>query len=158
MGVSCYVCPPPPAGRAVEPFREETASVAFYNRPAPDGSRPGIFYVNLADMTQVQKPQVEAIAFHEGAPGHHFQIALAQELIRRPSVTPADAGCQALVCDADEFCCKWSWDGVCTIKAKELCDIPVHFAVDDMQIAEDMQVIVGHMVMQWLYENKPAVE
>ncbi|WP_187335536.1 DUF885 domain-containing protein [Novosphingopyxis iocasae] len=66
--------------RAVEPFREETASVAFYNRPAPDGSRPGIFYVNLADMTQVQKPQVEAIAFHEGAPGHHFQIALAQEL------------------------------------------------------------------------------
>ncbi len=66
--------------RAVEPFREETASVAFYNRPAPDGSRPGIFYVNLADMTQVQKPQVEAIAFHEGAPGHHFQIARAQEI------------------------------------------------------------------------------
>lgn len=66
--------------RAVEPFREETAAVAFYNRPAPDGSRPGIFYVNLADMTQVQKPQVEAIAFHEGAPGHHFQIARAQEI------------------------------------------------------------------------------
>ena len=66
--------------RAVEPFREETAAVAFYNRPAPDGSRPGIFYVNLADMTQVQKPQSEAIAFHEGAPGHHFQIARAQEL------------------------------------------------------------------------------
>ncbi|ALU91457.1 sedoheptulose 7-phosphate isomerase [Herbaspirillum rubrisubalbicans M1] len=43
-------------------------------------------------------------------------------------------------------------------KAKALCDIPIHFAVDDMQIAEDMQVIVGHMVMQWLYENKPAVE
>lgn len=40
-------------------------------------------------------------------------------------------------------------------KAKELCDIPVHFAIDDMQIAEDMQVIVGHMVMQWLHENRP---
>ncbi len=66
--------------RAVEPFRQDTASVAFYNRPAPDGSRPGIFYVNLADMTQVQKTQVEAIAHHEGAPGHHFQIARAQEL------------------------------------------------------------------------------
>ncbi len=66
--------------RAVEPFREETAAVAFYNQPAPDGSRPGIFYVNLANMTQVQKPQAEAIAFHEGAPGHHFQIARAQEL------------------------------------------------------------------------------
>jgi uncharacterized protein (DUF885 family) len=66
--------------RAVEAWRQETASVAFYNRPTPDGSRPGIFYVNLADMTQVLKPQIEAIAYHEGAPGHHFQIALAQEL------------------------------------------------------------------------------
>jgi uncharacterized protein (DUF885 family) len=65
--------------RAVEPFREKTASIAFYNRGAPDGSRPGIFYVNLADMTQVQKVQLEAIAYHEGAPGHHFQIARAQE-------------------------------------------------------------------------------
>jgi uncharacterized protein (DUF885 family) len=64
--------------RAVETWRQETASVAFYNQPAPDGSRPGIFYVNLADMTQVQKPQVAAIAHHEGAPGHHFQIARAQ--------------------------------------------------------------------------------
>ncbi len=66
--------------RAVEAWRQETASVAFYNQPAPDGSRPGIFYVNLADMNQVQKPQVAAIAHHEGAPGHHFQIARAQEL------------------------------------------------------------------------------
>jgi uncharacterized protein (DUF885 family) len=66
--------------RAVEAWRQETAPVAFYNRPSPDGSRPGIFYVNLADMTQVLRPQVEAIAYHEGAPGHHFQIALAQEL------------------------------------------------------------------------------
>ncbi len=66
--------------RAVEAWRQETASVAFYNRPAPDGSRPGIYYVNLADMTQVLKPQVEAISYHEGAPGHHFQIAFAQEI------------------------------------------------------------------------------
>lgn len=66
--------------RAVEEWRQDTASVAFYNRPTPDGSRPGIFYVNLADMTQVLKPQIEGIAYHEGAPGHHFQIALAQEL------------------------------------------------------------------------------
>ncbi|MFN3859056.1 MAG: DUF885 domain-containing protein [Caulobacter sp.] len=66
--------------RAVEAWREQTASVAFYNPPTPDGSRPGIFYVNLADMTQVLKTQVEGIAYHEGAPGHHFQIALMQEL------------------------------------------------------------------------------
>ena len=66
--------------RAVEPWRQETAAVAFYNRPSPDGSRPGIYYVNLADMDQVLRPQTEAISYHEGAPGHHFQIALAQEL------------------------------------------------------------------------------
>jgi uncharacterized protein (DUF885 family) len=66
--------------RAVEKFREATAPVAFYNRPTPDGSRPGIYYVNLADMTQVLKPQIEGISYHEGAPGHHFQIARQQEL------------------------------------------------------------------------------
>lgn len=70
--------------RAVEPFREATASIAFYNAPAPDGSRPGIYYVNLSDMTQVLKPQIEGISYHEGAPGHHFQIAYAQELGEMP--------------------------------------------------------------------------
>lgn len=66
--------------RAVEKFREATASVAFYNQPTPDGSRPGIYYVNLADMNQVLKPQIESISYHEGAPGHHFQIARSIEL------------------------------------------------------------------------------
>ncbi|MGJ3628767.1 DUF885 family protein [Sphingomonas sp. MMS24-JH45] len=70
--------------RAVEKWREGTASTAFYNRPAPDGSRPGIFYVNLVDMTQTQKVQLDAIAAHEGAPGHHFQIARAMELTGLP--------------------------------------------------------------------------
>jgi len=70
--------------RAVEPFREATASTAFYNQPALDGSRPGIFYVNLVDMNQTQKIQLAAIAAHEGAPGHHFQIARAQELTGIP--------------------------------------------------------------------------
>ncbi len=70
--------------RKVEPWREATASVAFYNPGTPDGSRPGIFYVNLADMTQVQKVQLEAIAYHEGAPGHHFQIARSLEQANLP--------------------------------------------------------------------------
>jgi uncharacterized protein (DUF885 family) len=70
--------------RAVEEWRQDTAPVAFYNRPSEDGSRPGIYYVNLADMNQVLKPQTEAISYHEGAPGHHFQIALAQELPNVP--------------------------------------------------------------------------
>ncbi len=42
-------------------------------------------------------------------------------------------------------------------KAKAMADVPIHFAVDDMQIAEDMQLVVGHMIMQWLYQNRPQV-
>ncbi len=70
--------------RAVEEWREETAPVAFYNRPTPDGSRPGIYYVNLKDMAKKQKHEMETIAYHEGAPGHHFQIAIQQELTGVP--------------------------------------------------------------------------
>jgi len=66
--------------RRVEEWREETAGIAFYNQPTPDGSRPGIYYVNLKDMTTKQKHEMETVAYHEGAPGHHFQIAIQQEL------------------------------------------------------------------------------
>lgn len=71
--------------RRVEEWREETAPIAFYNRPAPDGSRPGIYYVNLKDMASKQKHEIETVAYHEGAPGHHFQIAIQQELEGVPS-------------------------------------------------------------------------
>jgi uncharacterized protein (DUF885 family) len=70
--------------RAVEKWREGTASTAFYNSPSADGSRPGIYYVNLVDMNQTQKVQVAGISAHEGAPGHHFQIARQQELTGIP--------------------------------------------------------------------------
>jgi len=71
--------------RRVEPWRENSTSIAFYNRPSEDGSRPGIYYANLADMTSVQKYVFTAITYHESVPGHHFQIALAQELEGLPS-------------------------------------------------------------------------
>jgi uncharacterized protein (DUF885 family) len=70
--------------RAVEPFREQAAGLAFYERPSPDGSRPGIYYANTVDMKALPTYQIEALAFHEGIPGHHFQIALAQELTGLP--------------------------------------------------------------------------
>lgn len=66
--------------RAVEAFRENSAGKAFYQRPATDGSRPGIFYANLRDTTFMPIYQLEALAYHEGIPGHHFQIAISQEL------------------------------------------------------------------------------
>ncbi len=70
--------------RRVEAWREATAPIAFYNRPTPDGSRPGIYYVNLRDMSTRQKHEMETVAYHEGAPGHHFQIAIQQELTGVP--------------------------------------------------------------------------
>jgi len=66
--------------RAVEPFREKSAGKAFYQRPAPDGSRPGIYYANLYNMEDMPSYQMEALAYHEGIPGHHMQLSIAQEL------------------------------------------------------------------------------
>ncbi|WP_444938572.1 DUF885 domain-containing protein [Microbulbifer sp. JMSA002] len=66
--------------RAVEPFREKSAGKAFYQRPAPDGSRPGIYYANLYNMEDMPTYQMEALAYHEGIPGHHMQLSIAQEL------------------------------------------------------------------------------
>lgn len=66
--------------KAVEAFREKSAGKAFYNRPSEDGSRPGIYYANLFDMKSMPIYQMEALAYHEGLPGHHMQLAIAQEL------------------------------------------------------------------------------
>lgn len=71
--------------KAVEPFREKSAGKAFYQQPALDGSRPGIYYANLYDMSAMPIYQMEALAYHEGIPGHHMQIAIAQELENIPS-------------------------------------------------------------------------
>jgi len=66
--------------KRVEPFREDSAFGAFYNSPALDGSRPGTYYVNLKDVKEQPKFLMQALAYHEGIPGHHMQLAIAQEL------------------------------------------------------------------------------
>ena len=66
--------------KAVEKFREKSAAGAFYEDPAEDGSRPGRFYVSLYNVNDQPRYQLEALCYHEGIPGHHMQIALAQEL------------------------------------------------------------------------------
>lgn len=70
--------------KAVEPFREASAGKAFYESPALDGSRPGIYYANLYNMAAMPKYMLEALAYHEGIPGHHMQLAIAQELGHLP--------------------------------------------------------------------------
>jgi uncharacterized protein (DUF885 family) len=71
--------------KAVEEFREQSAGKAFYSEPAEDGARPGTYYVNLYRMQDMPTYELKALAFHEGIPGHHLQIARAIELAGVPS-------------------------------------------------------------------------
>ena len=64
----------------MERFRERDGAAQHYYPGTPDGTRPGTYYAHLSDMTAMPKNQLEVIAYHEGLPGHHMQISIAQEL------------------------------------------------------------------------------
>ena len=66
--------------RPVPAFSEKTAPGAYYQSGSFDGSRPGVFYANLRDPGETPKFAMRTLAYHEGIPGHHFQITIAQEL------------------------------------------------------------------------------
>ena len=70
--------------RRVEAFREQPGAAAHYMRGTLDGSRPGVFYVHLSDMRATSRYRLENLAYHEGLPGHHMQIAIQQELDNIP--------------------------------------------------------------------------
>ena len=71
--------------KRVEPFREQDGAAQHYYPGTPDGSRPGTYYAHLSDMTAMPINQLEVIAYHEGNPGHHMQISIAQELESVPT-------------------------------------------------------------------------
>jgi uncharacterized protein (DUF885 family) len=66
--------------KRVEAFREQDGAPQHYNQGTPDGSRPGTYYVHLSDMNAMPKTTMEGVAYHEGNPGHHMQVSIAQEL------------------------------------------------------------------------------
>jgi len=70
--------------RRVEPYREQPGAAQHYYPPTPDGSRPGIYYAHLIDMQAMPRTELEVVAYHEGLPGHHMQIAISQELTGVP--------------------------------------------------------------------------
>ena len=72
--------------RLVEAFREADMPFAFYNQPTEDGSRPGVYYVNGFDLERKPKHQLASTTYHEANPGHHFQVALEQEMDGRPAI------------------------------------------------------------------------
>jgi len=76
--------------RRVEAFREEDGAAQHYFPGTPDGSRPGIYYAHLSDMSSMPKVDMESVAYHEGNPGHHMQISIAQELTGLPQFRTLD--------------------------------------------------------------------
>jgi uncharacterized protein (DUF885 family) len=71
--------------KRVEAFREQPGAAQHYFPSTPDGSRPGVYYAHLSDMTAMPKRELEVIAYHEGLPGHHMQIAIQNELESVPT-------------------------------------------------------------------------
>ncbi|MEH6588002.1 MAG: DUF885 domain-containing protein [Halioglobus sp.] len=65
--------------RRVEPYRERDGGAAFYQKGAADGSRPGRYYLHMSNMRALNRVRLEALAYHEGNPGHHMQLAIALE-------------------------------------------------------------------------------
>jgi uncharacterized protein (DUF885 family) len=72
--------------RAVEEFREQDMPPAFYYPPSADGSRPGIYFINLGDLPARPLHALAAVSYHEANPGHHFQISIEQEFADRPAL------------------------------------------------------------------------
>jgi uncharacterized protein (DUF885 family) len=70
--------------RRVPEFAEATQPGAYYNPPSLDGATPGIYYINLRDLSEMTRIDLPTQDFHEAVPGHHFQIALAQEITDAP--------------------------------------------------------------------------
>jgi uncharacterized protein (DUF885 family) len=70
--------------KQVPDYMAKDQATAYYEQGTPDGKRPGIFFVNTYNYSQRSLPDVEAIAYHEGLPGHHLQISIAQELTGIP--------------------------------------------------------------------------
>lgn len=70
--------------KRIPEFKETTSASAYYQGGALDGTRPGVFYANLRDMSEVSKLSMPTLAYHEGVPGHHWQISTAQELTGLP--------------------------------------------------------------------------
>jgi uncharacterized protein (DUF885 family) len=70
--------------RLVEEFREADMPFAFYNPPTEDGSRAGVYYVNAFDLPSRDAHHLASVTYHEGNPGHHFQMTLEQEMVEMP--------------------------------------------------------------------------
>ena len=92
--------------KRVPVFTEKTAPGAYYNGPPMDGSKPGTFFANLRDVAETPKFGMRTLAYHEAVPGHHMQIAIAQELKGLPifrGIIPFTAYAEGWALYAEQF-------------------------------------------------------
>lgn len=83
--------------KPIEPYREKTALRAWYSSGSADGTRPGAYYLNLYDMNDQPLYDLEALSYHEGVPGHHFQVSLANEKDFGTYLRPEGSGSTAYI-------------------------------------------------------------
>jgi len=83
--------------KRIEAYREQTSLRAWYSPGAVDGSRPGAYYLNLYDMKDQPTYDLEALSYHEGVPGHHFQVMLSQEKDYGTYLRPEESGTTAYI-------------------------------------------------------------
>ncbi len=145
--------------RPVEAFRAASSSAASYQRPAQDGSRPGIFYVNTYDLSARPRYAVEALYLHEAAPGHHFQLALQQELPELPAFRRFGG----------ETAFAEGWGLYAESLGKELgvyTDPIMYFGALDAELWRSIRLVVDtgihakgwtrQQVLDYMYANSPA--
>ena len=142
----------------VEPFRERSAGKAFYNAPPADGSRPGIYYANLYDMSSMPTYQLEALAYHEGLPGHHMQRAISIELDGLPefqryaSFTAFTEGwalyTEELAKDMDMYSDEWSDFGRLAMELWRACRLVVDTGLHSKRWTREQAI-------DYLVENTP---
>jgi uncharacterized protein (DUF885 family) len=147
--------------KRVETFREQSAGKAFYQSPSKDGSRPGTYYANLFDMRSMPTYQMEALAYHEGIPGHHMQRAIAQELEGIPefqkyvSFTAYTEGwglyTEELGKDMGFYADPYSDFGRLAMELWRACRLVVDTGIHEMQWSREKAI-------QYLVENTPNPE
>lgn len=147
--------------KRVEAFREQSAGKAFYQSPSKDGSRPGTYYANLFDMRSMPTYQMEALAYHEGIPGHHMQRAIAQELEGIPefqkyvSFTAYTEGwglyTEELGKDMGFYADPYSDFGRLAMELWRACRLVVDTGIHEMQWS-------GEKAIQYLIDNTPNPE
>lgn len=136
--------------RRVPAFREETSAAGYYNSPSTDGSRPGIYYLNLRSTELVPIWGLPTITYHEAVPGHHFQVALGMERDELPLLQRINTNTNAFAEGWGLYAERLAWE-MGMYKDSPLADIGRLF--DELHRAVRLVVDTGMHARGWSREQ-----